>query len=200
MSRRIIATGRPSRRPRTMAVNHRARWLGAIAVVLLVAAMVVRSGTDQTPATTRPAARPNATAKPEAAVEPPPDVKLDALTATRSTPSDTGRDPFRFRPVAPPPAPAAKRLPGIPDDQVDAPPPRPEGPPPPPPITLKFIGLVQKADGTKIAVLSDGKRPIHGTEGSEIEGQYRILKIGTESIEIAYIDGRGRRTIRLTGQ
>jgi hypothetical protein len=64
-----------------MAVNHRARWLGAIAVVLLVAAMVVRSGTDQTPATTRPAARPNATAKPEAAVEPPPDVKLDALTA-----------------------------------------------------------------------------------------------------------------------
>ena len=76
----------------------------------------------------------------------------------------------------------------------------PPGPPPPPPITLKFIGIVQKADGTRIAVLSDGKRPYYGTDGQEIEGQYRILKIGQESIEIAYIDGRGRQTIRLSGQ
>jgi hypothetical protein len=79
--------------------------------------------------------------------------------------------------------------------------PVPTGPPPPPPIALKFIGLVQKADGTKYAVLSDGKGPpISGTEGEEIQGRYKILKIGTESIEIAYIDGRGRRTIPLTGQ
>ncbi len=76
----------------------------------------------------------------------------------------------------------------------------PAGPPPPPPITLKFIGVVEKADGTRIAVLSDGKRPISGREGEEIEGRYKILKIGEESIDIAYIDGRGRRTIPLTGQ
>lgn len=184
-----------------MAANRRVIWLGAIAVVVLIAAMVVRSGTDQTPAAARPAAaRPSAPGRNQAPTAPPPDVKLEALTAARETPSDSGRDPFRFRPVAPPPAPAPQRIPGVPDDQVDAPPPRPAGPPPPPPITLKFIGLVEKADGTRIAVLSDGKRPIHGTEGAEIEGQYRILKIGTESIEIAYLDGRGRRTIRLTGQ
>jgi hypothetical protein len=79
-------------------------------------------------------------------------------------------------------------------------PPVPAGPPPPPPITLKFIGIVQKADGTRIAVLSDGKRPISGKEGDEIEGRYRILKIGTESVDVSYIDGRGRQTIRLTGQ
>jgi hypothetical protein len=65
---------------------------------------------------------------------------------------------------------------------------------------LKFIGVVETAEGTKIAVLSDGKRPIHGREGEEIEGRYKILKIGVESLEIAYIDGRGRQTIRLTGQ
>jgi hypothetical protein len=76
----------------------------------------------------------------------------------------------------------------------------PAGPPPPPPIALKFIGVVQKADGTRIAVLSDGKRPISGKEGEDLEGRYRIMKIGEESIDIAYIDGRGRRTIPLTGK
>jgi hypothetical protein len=30
-------------------------------------------------------------------------------------------------------------------------------------------------------------------------GQYRILRIGAESIEMSYLDGRGRQTIRLTG-
>lgn len=76
----------------------------------------------------------------------------------------------------------------------------PTGPPPPPPIPLKFIGVVEKADGTRIAVLSDGRGPVHGVEGQEIAGQYKIVRIGEESIEIAYIDGRGRQTIRLTGQ
>ena len=41
---------------------------------------------------------------------------------------------------------------------------------------------------------------MHGKEGDIIDGRYRILKIGTESIEMAYVDGRGRQTIRLTGQ
>ena len=31
-----------------------------------------------------------------------------------------------------------------------------------------------------------------------IEGRYRILQIGVESIEMAYLDGRGRQTIRLS--
>ena len=74
--------------------------------------------------------------------------------------------------------------------------------PPPPPIPLKFIGVVEKGEGMKWAVLSvgDGRGPFHGKEGDIIDGRYRILKIGTESIEMAYLDGRGRQTIRLTGQ
>jgi hypothetical protein len=40
----------------------------------------------------------------------------------------------------------------------------------------------------------------HGREGDIIEGRYRILKIGIESIEMAEVDGRGRQTIRLSGQ
>ncbi len=53
----------------------------------------------------------------------------------------------------------------------------------------------------KVAVLTDGRgAPFYGKEGDVVEGRYRILKIGVESIDIAYADGRGRQTIRLTGQ
>ena len=47
------------------------------------------------------------------------------------------------------------------------------------------------------AVLRDDRGVYHGREGDIIEGRYRILKIGAESIELAYVDGRGRQTIRL---
>jgi hypothetical protein len=50
------------------------------------------------------------------------------------------------------------------------------------------------------AVLSDGKVPMHGREGDIIDGRYRIVKIGTESIELTHLDGRGRQVVRLTGQ
>ena len=78
----------------------------------------------------------------------------------------------------------------------------PPGPPPLPPIPLKFIGLVEGvAAGSRIAVLSDTRGlVVHGREGAIIDGRFRILAIGTESIDIAYADGRGRQTLRLTGQ
>ena len=184
-----------------MVVDRRALWLGALLIVAVVGVMVVRSVDQPTPPVG--SARPAAPRTPPNQPLPPAEVRLAALTAAREEPTNLGRDPFRFqaRPT-PGESPEVLRLPGIPDDQVDAPVAMvPSGPPPPPPITLKFIGLVQKADGTKIAVLSDGKGPpISGREGHEIEGRYKILKIGTESIEIAYLDGRGRRTIPLTGQ
>jgi hypothetical protein len=49
-------------------------------------------------------------------------------------------------------------------------------------------------------VLSDGKATMHGRDGDIIDGRYRIVKIGVESIEVTYVDGRGRQVIRLTGQ
>ena len=66
---------------------------------------------------------------------------------------------------------------------------------------MKFIGVIEATErAQKIAVLSDGRNlPFYGREGDIIEGRYRILKIGVESIELAYVDGRGRQTIRLTG-
>jgi len=186
-----------------MAVDRRALWVGATLVVAIVGVMVVRS-TDEsaTPSSrSRPAARVRAGAALDqtAGAQAPLILNLEALARKRGQPTGRGRDPFRFRPKpAPPPPPAPP-----PETQAGVGPVAPSvpvGPPPPAPITLKFIGLVQKADGTKIAVLSDGKRPISGQEGEEIEGRYKIWKIGLESIELSYIDGRGRRTIPLTGQ
>lgn len=185
-----------------MGVNRRALWLGAILVVAFIGVMVVRSTDDAPTAPTapRPAARERAATKVATPVNATPlELNLAALQRERGEPKDLGRNPFRFRP---PPAPPVQAPASRPLDQTVGPvaPPVPAGPPPPPPITLKFIGIVQKADGTKIAVLSDGKRPISGMEGEEIEGRYKILKIGLESIELAYLDGRGRQTIRLSGQ
>ena len=60
--------------------------------------------------------------------------------------------------------------------------------------------MLEPASGGKIAVLSDGRgAPIYGKEGEALLGQYRILRIGAESIELEYIDGRGRQAIRLYG-
>ena len=70
----------------------------------------------------------------------------------------------------------------------------PVEPPPPPRIPLKFIGVADAGREGKlgrVAVLSDGRGVYHGREGEIVEGRYRILKIGVESIDLAYLDGRG---------
>ena len=73
--------------------------------------------------------------------------------------------------------------------------------PPPPPITLKFFGVVTAPGRVgRVAALGDGKFVYYGTEGKIIDGKYRIVKIGEESIQLEYADGRGRQTIRLSGK
>jgi hypothetical protein len=138
-----------------------------------------------------------------ARTNPPPvaPVKLDALTADREPPGQTNRNPFRYESKAPPPSSTTKQaaLPPV----ITTEPPKPmidPGPPPPAPIPLKFIGLLERANGVKWAVLSDGKVTMHGREGDIVDGRYRIMKIGTESVEMTHADGRGRQVIRLTGQ
>jgi hypothetical protein len=125
-----------------------------------------------------------------------PMVHLDELSAERRRPQP-GRDLFRFKEKPPPPPPPLPppRIPPPAEEAVAA------GPPPPPPITLKFIGFVDSdSPGKRLAFLSDGRgAPISGHEGDTVLGQYRILRISAESIEMAYLDGRGRQTIRLTG-
>jgi hypothetical protein len=125
------------------------------------------------------------------------DVRLEALNAQRPGPDDQGRNPFRFQPKPPPPPP-----PQAPPSQTLTLPPAPIDvvPPGPPPITLKFIGIIEAPGVGKLAALSDCRYTFRGREGEVIEGRYRLVKIGIESVTMEYLDGRGRTTIRLTGQ
>jgi hypothetical protein len=129
-----------------------------------------------------------------------PDVHLEALDAEAAKHEATTRNPFRFRAKPAPPPPPAVIAPPPPVS-----PPAPTGPPPPPPvppITLKFIGVIGGSGpgGQKVAMLVDGQgHSMNGREGDIIEGRYKIIRIGVESIEMSYLDGRGRQTIRMGG-
>ena len=193
-----------------MAVKRQTLLLGVAGVLGIVAIIVWSSGgsVSTAPATVaRRAPAPQQAPGGEGA-QAPDKVNLEALKGGRNEPVDSSRNPFRFRPppAPPPPPPAPPRppiTPGMPGNGGPLGPGGaavPSGPPPPPTIPLKFIGIVTQGS-TRLAVLSDGKgTPQSGKEGQTILGQYVILKIGNESIEMAYVDGRGRQTIRLTGQ
>lgn len=172
--------------------------LAALLVVLAVAGYRAWTSTSAVPLPasngTAPAARRGTQQQQTAASAP--DVHLEALDADRPKPGPAERDLFRFKPKPPPPAPKPIEPPVATPPVPTGPPP----PPPPPPIPYKFIGLVESGPAKRLAVLSDGRGfPLYGREGDIIEGRYRILRIGAESIEMEHIDGRGRQTIRLSG-
>jgi hypothetical protein len=128
-------------------------------------------------------------------------VKLEALTAERQGPSERERNPFRYQPKVVPPPPPPPKVPVPTPDATEATRPQvPIGDRPPPPIPLKFIGILTRANGEQWAVLNDGKTTMHGREGDIVDGRYQIVKIGAESIELTYADGKGKQVIRLTGQ
>jgi hypothetical protein len=171
--------------------------LGAL-IAIFVAFMFVRSSGEGPAADS---ARPsNQTGRPGAATGAleVADVNLEALKPEHDAPSDPSRNIFAFRQRATLPLSSARPSERPPEDA----PPVPTGPPPAPPITLKYIGLLEQgAAGGKVAIFSDGRgNTFYGREGEIIDGRYRVIKIGTESIEVSYVDGRGRQTLRLSGQ
>jgi hypothetical protein len=177
----------------------RQAWLLGALVVALVAAAVYESRDWSAPAPTgQPVAvkaDPSRAAVARDRAESVPDVRLAALKAAKSVPAENGRNLFREKPKPPPPPPPRIVVPPPPPPDPNAPPPPP---PPPPPITLKLVGIVQ-GNGRPIAALTDGKDVFYGREGDVIEGRYRIVKVNVESIDIAYVDGRGQRRLGLTG-
>jgi hypothetical protein len=132
--------------------------------------------------------------------EKPPNVRLDALKTPPPEPSDAERNPFRFQPKAPPAAPGGMRGTGR-ENVAPQPPSGPPPPPPIPPIPLKFIGTLEGRGPGKVAIFSDSHgMPVYGHEGDIILGQYRIVRIGVESVVMEYADGRGRQVIREDGR
>lgn len=126
------------------------------------------------------------------------DVKIEALAERPAPLGDAGRNPFRFRPKPPPPAPP---MPAPPKALAPGPPPPP--PPPPGPTAIgtlvKFIGIVDTGKG-KIAAFSDCRNTFSGREGEIMEGRFRLVRLGVESVVVEYADGQGRTTLPLNGQ
>jgi hypothetical protein len=173
--------------------------LGAVVAVLAFAVYWMWPGTSAAPvpSSNQRVSRANTAAEPASPAIATLDVHLKALGEERTKPARGERNLFRFKSKTPPPAPV-RAQPAMP---VAVEPAGPPPPPPVPPIQLKFIGVIERDGQTpKIAVLSDSVGHVSsGAEGEVIDGRYRIVKIGVESIEMMYLDGRGRQTIRLTG-
>jgi len=167
-------------------------------VVLTVAVMAYRAHTAPAPIVTGQAvpqtiaapAAPRTDASKDSGLA---ELNLPSLNAPRGELPESVRDPFRFKPKPPPPPPPTIARP------IATQPTAPEGPPPPPRITLKFFGTFESTKGV-VAGLSDSRGVYYGHVGDTIAGRYRIVGIGVESIDLAYLDGSGRQSIRKTGQ
>lgn len=177
---------------------HPALLAALAAAVILLVAWWTMSGKSAVPAASpsKPRVAANHGAAPSEAGDL--NVRLDALRQPRPSTGGGNRNPFRFyTPPPPPPPPAAKPVPDLPPEG----PPVPAGPAPPPPIPLKYIGLIEGVPGQgKIAAFSDCRTTMRAREGEIIAGQYRLVRIGVESVVLEYVDGRGRTTIRMSGQ
>lgn len=182
-----------SRRPRTSLLV----LLGLVIVVFLVTRIWSGNpaGVPAPPSNPRTQAQAGA----EGQIDPGElDVRLEDLTRNGTEAAESSRNPFRFRPPPPPPPPPVQTKPvRPPEPEIPVGPPQP---PPPPPIPLKFIGIVEQKPGDRIAAFSDCRMTFYGRPGDVVAGQYKLVQIGVESVTMEYVDGRGRTTIRMTGQ
>src|SRR5688572_29186999 len=108
------------------------------------------------------------------------DLDLDRLRVAGRALGEVERDPFRFRPKAPPPAPRVQAPPPV------FAPPVPAGPPPVPAIPLRYIGELDLGGGQRVAAFTDTHgNTFTGKEGDVLEGRYRLLRVGPNSVDIA---------------
>ena len=130
------------------------------------------------------------------------EVRLDDLKQEPPPPEGESRNPFRFYvpPPPPPPKPVTMPQPRVPSPtDPDYVPPQPAPPPPPPPIPIKFIGTAEKS-GKRWAIFSDGRGvPVWAAEGDTVLGQWKLVRIGVESVVMEYPNGTGRQTIPMRG-
>ncbi len=177
------------------------RQVGILAVLLVVAGVL--SYTRLLPSTTEVPAQASNTPAPTPRASGQAGVLPQALKLASLEPvPEAGmgaRDPFGFgvppRPSAPPPTPP-RQAPTPPAPE----PPRPVGPPPRPQIPVKFLGFAEEPGKPgKVVSLSVAGLVVLAREGDVVDGRYRLLRVGLESIVMAYLDGQGQQTIRQSG-
>ena len=170
--------------------------LFGIAVVLLAGVLWYMQGPQAIPA----AASSNSAAPAVPALQTlklPEPLKLATLEAVPDR-SEVGRNPFGFGARPAPPAPPVSLPPPRP-----APPPAPVLPPVPqgpPPIALKLIGLMQHEGRSRVILKDPASGAVYqGFEGDVVDGRFRVIKIGLQSVVVSYVDGSGQRTIPIGG-
>ena len=136
-------------------------------------------------------------------------VNVEDMAGDWSTPEPERRNLFRFgqRKLTPPPVgPGAGSTPVAPVRDRDLPdldsvlvPRGATAPRGTVDIPLTFIGFVESPgiEG-RVVVLTDGELVFHGRVGDVIDGRYRIVETGLESVEVERVDGRGQQTLRLS--
>ena len=129
------------------------------------------------------------------------DIRVEALAGPRSEIAQTGRNPFSFGRSLPTPAAGPEfGEEGTLARPVSIEPQRSENAVADSSWRLRFIGLVEAPSTTgQIAVLSDGDVVFHGRVGDTIDGRYRIIRIGTDQVEVERVAGGDRRVLRLAG-
>jgi len=94
---------------------------------------------------------------------------------------------------------AEEQTPVIPQPKNPARPnPGPQVEPGPPPIALKFFGFANVPGEPKKVFLSSGDEVFIGAEGDIVDRRYKIVKIGTASVEIEDMLNNNRQTIPLS--
>ncbi len=122
-----------------------------------------------------------------------PRLRLDLLNAAeRTTYEGSGRNIFRAEAEIPKPiAPAI-----VENKPEDALPPQP---PPPPPIPLKFFGFASGPGEPKKVFLVQGDDIFVAKEGDIVNRRYKIVRIGSNSIEVEDVLNNNRQTLPLAG-
>jgi hypothetical protein len=127
-----------------------------------------------------------------------PTLRLDLLKQSEATEyRGSGRNIFAKYVPPPPPPPQDPRLdhrgPRCPGDPACP-------PPPPPPIPLTFYGFASRPGEPKKVFLSlkDTGDVFIAAEGEVVNRRYRVLHIGTNSVEIEDVLSNNRQTIPLT--
>lgn len=131
-------------------------------------------------------------------------LRLDALNGVGEF-TEPGRNPFLYGTKPAPPAPprSTAAAPAAPGMAMPAPGPQmPAAPVGPPPIGLKLTGITVVPETSRSMVtLRDpaSSAVFQAFEGDIVDGRYRIVKVGTQSVVVSYVDGTGLRTIALGG-
>lgn len=179
-------------------LTRRVLVIGGAGLALFAVLMAERDGAPQAVAARRPIRGATARAS-DASHSAVVDLRLHRLRITPGASESVERNLFRFESraaSAPPPSTAPPQERRVPPVAVAS------GPPALPPIPLRYIGLLDApAQAGRVAVLSDGRGNVfYGREGDTIEGRYRVLQVSPVATELSHLDGRGRQTIRLSGQ